>query len=256
MQFSLAHLRSPYSLPYRWILPVLQLLLCLVALWPVRGRINQAFFHDQPQRVVVLSGNTSVEDIEAESSNASDDEKTHLRVPMALDLPALLVQTPYVLLYLRPHCAPSRQHSFARMECRFPALSLAWSSGGRLDAASKHCLPPRRKPLLPRITRLETIGGAGHALHRGCAWSSSTFSGAIEENSFLSGIRRLRPLGRAQRASAACKICAAKTREVNPRRAVYQQPNVQPRNHHRHHPTHELQPSPHSRTRPSFHGRW
>ena len=233
MQFSLAHLRSPYSLPYRWILPVLQLLLCLVALWPVRGRINQAFFRDQPQRVVVLSGNTSVEDIEAESSNASDDEKTHLRVPMALDLPALLVQTPYVLLTSartvpRPGSIPLLEWNAAFLP--FAGLVFWWSAGRGLEAL----LASAKKTIAPRITRLETIGALA-MLFIGVVMVVVTFSGAIEENSFMSGSAGFALWAGLSVPLLLAKYAQRKLEKLTQEGGV-QQPDVQPGDHYRDHP--------------------
>ena len=233
MQFSLAHLRSPYSLPYRWILPALQLLLCLVALWPVRGRIAEAFSADQKPRVVQLNGNTSVEDIEAESSNLSDDQKTHLRVPMALDLPVLLVQTPYVLLTSartvpRPGNIPLLEWNAAFLP--FAGLVFWWSAGRGLEAL----LASAKKAIAPRITRLETIAALA-MLFIGIVMVVVTFSGAIEENSFMSG-----SAGFALWAGLSVPLLLAKYAQWKLEGSAPdgrdQQPDIQSGNHHGHRP--------------------
>ncbi len=180
---------SPRPLPYRWILPALQFLLCLVAIWPARGALAAALptsgRQAEAQRVITLRSDTSVEDIEAESSNVPEAERLRLRIPMALDLPALLVQLPYVLLtsartVWRPGRIPLLEWN--AMFLPFAGLVFWWSAGRGLEAF----IASTRKMVYPRLTRIETVF-ASALLLVGIVMVVVTFSGAIEENSFMSG---------------------------------------------------------------------
>lgn len=176
---------STRPLPYRWILPALQLLLCLVAIWPARAALAAPFSKTESPRVVALQSDTQVEDIEAESSNLPEGERLRLRIPMALDLPALLVQLPYVILtsartVWRPGRIPLLEWN--AMFLPFAGLIFWWSAGRGFEAL----IASTRKIIQPRITRIETIC-ASVMLLVGIVMVVVTFSGAVEENSFMSG---------------------------------------------------------------------
>ena len=98
----------------RWVLPVANLLVCLVALWPARGHFLSGLMLgrllrapaqqktgrvSEPQRVIDLP------DLNPESQREADAvyERAvrHMRVPVVLNFPVAVAQVPYLLVTKR-----------------------------------------------------------------------------------------------------------------------------------------------------------
>jgi hypothetical protein len=162
---------------FRWVLPITQLVLCVVVLWPLRGAIIQQVTHSiyvnravktpQPEpsenqelRIVVIDPLTP------QQRQMLDVLERREWVPMLLNLPSLLVQLPYVILN------PAKQEWVPRgMDFKtwrvisWPLVGILfwWSAGRGIEAL----LAARRQLVHPRISWVETAAGA--ALFLFCA---------------------------------------------------------------------------------------
>lgn len=98
----------------RWVLPVAQLLICFVALWPARGHLlfgliaAKQFYApahretgelSEQQRVIVLPDLTLERQRGADS--AYENAERRMRVPVVLNFPVVVAQMPYVLVTRR-----------------------------------------------------------------------------------------------------------------------------------------------------------
>src|SRR5689334_4419361 len=98
----------------RWVLPVTQLLICFVALWPARGHLlfglieAKQFYApahqetgelSEQQRVIVLPDLTPERQRAADS--AYENAMRRMRVPVVLNFPVAVAQVPYVLVTRR-----------------------------------------------------------------------------------------------------------------------------------------------------------
>lgn len=160
------------TLAFRWLLPIAQLVLCIVALWPLRVVIIQEIRgsirayrplkapppnppENQQFPIVVIDPQelrTSFEALERREW-----------MPMMLNLPAGLVQLPYAILN------PAKQEWIPRgMEFKtwrvisWPLIGILfwWSAGRGIEAL----LAARRRLVHPRITWAETVTGAALCL--------------------------------------------------------------------------------------------
>lgn len=157
------------AIPFRWILPIAQLLLCIVALWPLRGAIIQelrlsvrlkpdasvleALRKDRKLNILMIP-------LTPEQRQAYEAEERRKWIPCMLNLPAGLAQLPFVII------SPSHQEFTPRaMELwtwrafSWPLLGVLfwWSAGRGIEAL----IAVRRRSLRPRISWAEAIiGGA------------------------------------------------------------------------------------------------
>ena len=98
----------------RWVLPVAQLLVCLVALWPARGHLlvdlilakqfrapaqQVAGQLSEPQRVIVLPELTPERQREVDA--VYEKALRRMRVPVVLNFPVAVAQVPYLLVRRR-----------------------------------------------------------------------------------------------------------------------------------------------------------
>jgi len=93
-------MRSRQFWPDR-ILPLAQLLVCMVALWPAHARVlSELAFSARLHLMPPLTGeNLAVPQFPfSDDESANRAERIGLRVPMILNSPVLLVQMPYILL--------------------------------------------------------------------------------------------------------------------------------------------------------------
>ena len=102
------------GLSFRRVLPIAQLLICLIALWPSRyfllWQVSQSVKQYFPARAQQeQSGpaiNIDIPTVTPEQQEAADRaarmEELRMAVPPMLKLPVGIVQLPYVLLHRRP----------------------------------------------------------------------------------------------------------------------------------------------------------
>lgn len=98
----------------RWVLPVAQLLVCLVALWPARGHLlvgltlarqfralgqQETSQVSGPQRVIVLPELTPERQQEVDA--VYEKELRRMRMPVVLNFPVTVAQVPYLLVRRR-----------------------------------------------------------------------------------------------------------------------------------------------------------
>jgi hypothetical protein len=98
----------------RWVLPVGQLLVCLVALWPARGHLlvgltlakqlrtlgqRETGQVSGPQRVIVLQELTPEKQREVDA--VYEKALRRMRVPVVLNFPSAVAQVPYLLVTRR-----------------------------------------------------------------------------------------------------------------------------------------------------------
>jgi hypothetical protein len=156
-------------LPYRWLFPTVQLLICFLALWPIGDqlmrdaeRLFSTFEVDYRYRSTpaVPSApnheNSGSDPVGLASPADLDFDQMRLRFPTALNLPALLVQLPYIVVnpeqkVWRPQGISVEEWN--QMFLPFAGLIFWWSAGRGFEAF----LAARHKLVYPRISWLETI---------------------------------------------------------------------------------------------------
>ena len=96
-----------HSLPYRWIFPIGQLLICAIVLWPTRSEILFEIratirrygavkpLEQKPSYVLPYSLDINLDDPQIERSFR--DAERRLWVPTMLDMPAGIIQLPYII---------------------------------------------------------------------------------------------------------------------------------------------------------------
>jgi hypothetical protein len=157
-------------LPYRWLFPTVQLLVCFLALWPIGDHLMRdaeglfanfeaeyQYHAAQPVPPAANHGETASDAVGLSSpATEVDFEQMRLRFPTALNLPALLVQLPYIVV--NPEQKVWRPQGISvdewnQMFLPFAGLIFWWSAGRGFEAF----LALRHKLVYPRITWLETI---------------------------------------------------------------------------------------------------
>lgn len=159
---------------FRWLLPIVQLLLCVVVLWPLRtGLVRQVrdsirayrtkenplpnFPENQQILVVPLSPHQQLM-FEKEQATI-EGLGTRQWIPQTLNLPCGLVQLPYVILN------PAKQEWIPRgmdfktwrvVSWPLVGVSFWWIAGRGIEGL----IAARRRLIRPRITWIETITGA------------------------------------------------------------------------------------------------
>src|SRR3954454_14782106 len=155
---------------FRWLLPITQLLLCVVVLWPLRTAIVQHVrdsIHayrprrnppspppEEQQRIVVPL-NTQ-QQLMFEQEQAMSERQW---VPITLNLPCGLVQLPYIILNPSKHEWIPRGMNFKTWRVISWPLAgfLFWWIAGR---GIEGLIAARQRLIYPHITCLETITGS------------------------------------------------------------------------------------------------
>lgn len=162
------HTRSTFA--FRWLLPIAQLVLCIVAVWPLRAiyvlgirssihaylpRESRAPNPTEDQQLP----NLIIEAPTPRQLQAFEALERREWIPMMLNLPSGLIQVPYAILN------PAKQEWVPReMEFKtwrvisWPLIGILfwWSAGRGVEAL----LAARRQLADPRITSTETAVGA------------------------------------------------------------------------------------------------
>ena len=152
-------------LPFRWIMPIAQLLVSFVFLWPVRGGIIWELKFAVHERHLSKAPPLSDEVVAIIASQRPPTQKSNIDsekrewFPQVLNLPSGLIQLPYVML------SPSKQEwvpvGLDFMTWRvisWPLLGLIfwWSAGRGIDAL----LAARRRLFQPKMTGVEAVIGS------------------------------------------------------------------------------------------------
>lgn len=158
------------SFPFRWVLPSIQIVVCLALLWPVRSYLLFAIIesiHSYSSPTVKIRAasdskalNVIVPPITPEEQRRNDDVvarlwETRKMVPLALDFPVLVVQLPYILLN------PAKREWVPRG--MFPDIwrALSWPFAGiffwwLLGRGVEALAAARRSVAIPQISWVET----------------------------------------------------------------------------------------------------
>jgi len=142
------------SLPFRWIFPLGQLVLCALLLWPVRPRIALAFHLPmlaQPPAIFQLGGPLAV------FARWADNQG--MDTVALLNLPAGVVQVPYIVMNRsKKEWMPSSEFDFKVWRAvTWPLLGTVfwWIAGRGAEAVAAS----RRKILVPQMHWIETVVG-------------------------------------------------------------------------------------------------
>jgi len=155
---------------FRWLLPSTQLLLCSVALWPLRPLLIQqvrdsihayrvrtnpplSLPEKQQQLVVPLSPR---EQLDFETFERLQGREW---IPQTLNLPCMLVQLPYVILNQSKQEWVPRHLNFRTWRViSWPLLGILfwWIAGRGIEGL----IAARRRLIRPKITWIETVVGA------------------------------------------------------------------------------------------------
>jgi len=158
------------SFPFRWVLPIVQLVLCVVLLWPMRGFLFFEVMESIHSYSILAPKTGATSDSKViynivlpttreEQQRADSVTKlweTRKTAPMALNFPVLIVQLPYVI------ASPTKREWVPRgmffdvwraLSWPFVGMLFWWFSGRGVEALSA----ARRSVGLPRISWVETI---------------------------------------------------------------------------------------------------
>ena len=160
------------GIPFRWILPSIQLVVCLALLWPGRvplslGVVESIYFysHPTPRDTVVPDANgghnviVHVAPVTPKEQQPGDAAKKiadiRAKVPLALNFPVLVAELPYILV------SPAKREWVPRgmppetwraLSWPFLGILFWWSLGRGVEALRS----ARRSLVHPRISWIET----------------------------------------------------------------------------------------------------
>lgn len=146
------------ALTPRWILPLAQLLVCLVIALPVRWFL----FYEVSRSTGPIrwpDGTIHLSQADLDSIERVEDVRYRLaKVPIVLDFPALLVEAPYTLAVYARSGHPVTGAAFETWRTLgwpFLGIPFWWCIGRSVEALRAS----RRSIVLPRITLIETTSG-------------------------------------------------------------------------------------------------
>lgn len=155
--------------PYRWILPIIQLLICAIVLWPIRSELifemrasihrygsGRALEHE-PHYVLPESFDLSLVDPQWERTFRNSERR--LWVPTMLDMPVGIVQLPYVIHNpAKTEWVPNGMgvKTWRAITWPFVGLIFWWIAGRGVEALRAS----RRSVIDPSIGWVETGVGA------------------------------------------------------------------------------------------------
>jgi hypothetical protein len=158
------------SFPFRWVLPIVQLGICVALLWPMRGFLVFEIMESLHSYSILTPKTSPTSDSNVvynivvpttPEEQRQADGVTRLwearkTAPLALNFPVLIVQLPYVIL------SPSKSEWVPRgmfvdvwraLSWPFVGMFFWWFLGRGVEALSA----ARRSVGLPRISLIETI---------------------------------------------------------------------------------------------------
>jgi hypothetical protein len=153
--------------PFRWVLPSVQLVVCVALLWPVRGSLFfgvresiDSYSHPTTKRKVVLDPKWFVVSPTTPELQRTDDIATKLaeirmKAPLALNVPVLVAELPYVLV------SPAKREWVPKGMLPDTWRALSWPLVGIFFwwflGRSVEALPTARRSVVhPRISWIET----------------------------------------------------------------------------------------------------
>lgn len=162
------------TLAFRWLLPIAQLLLCVVVLWPLRTilmqQVRESIRAYRPQRnpqpnlpenqqILVVPLNPERELMFEKERATIERFERRQWIPQTLNLPCALVQLPYVILN------PEKQEWVPRGMGLKTWRVISWPLAGVLfwwiaGRGIEGLIAARRTLIRPGITWIETITGA------------------------------------------------------------------------------------------------
>lgn len=156
---------QPRIWPFRWILPIGQLFVCAVVLWPIRGvlayQIRNAFsfyvLRPSPEQFVAPKDGFHIELRPEDLDQLHADEINERRqaLPAALNVPAGLLQLPYAILNPEKRAWVPRGIFFETWRAMsWPLIGIMfwWTAGRGLEGL----LAARRGIIRPAISWVET----------------------------------------------------------------------------------------------------
>jgi hypothetical protein len=147
------------SFPFRWVLPVVQLVVCFVILWPVRRILffetRESVHPIRTQRVLILPSWTP--EREGPVDDWANISELRFAAPSVLNFPVVVAQVPYLIIG-RKEWVPGGMSTRAwRALCwPFAGLIFWWFSGRGLEALRS----ARRSIIDPRLGWIETVFAA------------------------------------------------------------------------------------------------
>ncbi len=149
------------SFPFRWVLPSVELVVCLALLWPARGLLFLGVVEsiDSYSRPTPKSSVVPAPPVTAEGQRI-DDAATRFadirtKAPLALNFPVLVMQLPYILV------SPAKRERIPKgmppdiwraLSWPFVGILFWWFLGRGVEAL----LTARRAVVHPRISWVET----------------------------------------------------------------------------------------------------
>lgn len=154
--------------PFRWVLPSVQLVVCLALLWPVRGLLRlgaeesiYSYFPPTPKGAVVRDPGANIilppvsPERQRTDDAAAEIADIRMKAPLALNFPVLVWQLPYILV------SPAKREWVPRGMSPDTWRSLSWPCLGLffwwfLGRSVEALLAARRSVVYPRISWIET----------------------------------------------------------------------------------------------------
>jgi len=157
--------------PFRWVLPIIQLLICILALWPSRYfllfEVSQSIESHAPAQSgkeastppIDIEIPTLSREQQIAADRAAKVQYLRMRVPVALNLPVGIVQLPYVIANpAKTEWVPKGMLTETWRAITWPLAGLLfwWSVGRGIEALGS----TRRMLISPRVTLVETVFAA------------------------------------------------------------------------------------------------
>jgi hypothetical protein len=153
-------------LPLRWTLPIFQLSVCLLALWPMRGFLifelsrsieshTPAKATSESETVTEIAPPPMTKEQQQAADKAAKIDFLRMRVPVLVNFPILLAELPYILASPdKREWAPRGMlpEEWRALTWPFAGISFWWCAGRGMEALQA----TRRLVVSPRLTWVET----------------------------------------------------------------------------------------------------
>jgi hypothetical protein len=158
------------ALPLRWQMPIAQLSLCFLILWPMRGFLlfdlsqsARAYAPVRANRLPSATVNIELPSLSPEGRKAAErvarTEQLRMRVPIVLDFPVVIAQIPYILANPEKREWTPRgmlTETWRALSWPFAGIVFWWYAGRGIEAVRA----ARRSIAVPRMTLAETASAA------------------------------------------------------------------------------------------------
>ncbi|SRR5712692_4278092 len=156
----------PRLWPLRWTLPIFQLSVCLLALWPMRGflifEMSRAIESHTPakatgesERITLIAPPPMTQEQQRAADKAAKIDFLRMRVPVLLNFPVVVAELPYIV------ASPDKREWTPRgmlpeewraLSWPFAGILFWWCAGRGIEALQA----TRRSVVSPRLTWVET----------------------------------------------------------------------------------------------------